>query len=225
MTLQHIFYIPTVFLLGLLFGSLISERSRRKSTGNLQTHFELPDSGRQISRRILFFTFLIFLGVFVITHLFPIPYGSKTVQNALGGLEIFDKNPSFSSAEVYTRLQSFPFEGLKVYKRFTYTVDIIFPVTFLYFLITLARFVIERISLSPFLGKAIIVLPFIWISLDLLENLIIFKLLSEFPIRNYFLGTILGFVTATKFGLLFLSILVPPLIFVFARKKHEIIQE
>lgn len=224
MTLQHIFYIPTIFLLGFLFGSLISEIRRSKSTGNLQTHFDSPDSERGISGKNLLFAFLIFIGVFVITHFFPIPYGSKTVQNALGGFEIFDKHPSFSSNEVYARLQSFPFEGLELYKRFTYTVDIIFPVTFFYFLITLARFVIERTSLSTFLGKAIIVLPFIWLSLDLLENSIVFTLLSEFPIRNNFLGDILGFVTATKFGLLFLSILEPSLFYVFARKKNEIIQ-
>lgn len=224
MTLQHIFYIPTIFLLGFLFGSLISERRRSKSTGNLQTHFELPDSERRISGKILLFTFLIFIGVFVITHFFPIPYGPKIVQNALSGLEIFDKHPSFSSNEVYARLQSFPFEGLEVYKRFTYTVDIIFPLAFFYFLITLVRFVIERTSLSTFLRKAIIVIPFIWLSFDILENSIVFTLLSEFPIRNNFLGSILGFVTATKFGLLFLSILVPSLFYVFAKKKHKIIQ-
>ena len=103
--------------------------------------------------------------------------------------------------------------------------DIIFPITFFYFLITLARFVIQRTSLSKYLAKVIIYLPFIWLAHDLLENSIVFTLLSEFPIRNNFLGSILGLVTTTKFGLLFLSILVPPIFFVFARKNSEIIQE
>ncbi|MFV8326710.1 hypothetical protein [Flavobacterium sp. ZS1P14] len=169
----------------------------------------MPDSARGTSGKILLFTFFIFICIFIVTHLFPVPYGLEIVHNALGGLEIFDKQPSFSSNEVYNRLQSFLLEGLEVYKRFTYTIDIIFPLTFFSFLITLARFVTQRTSLSKYLVNAIIVLPFIWLSFDLLENLIVFILLSEFPIRNNFLGSLLGFVTATKFGLLFLSILIP----------------
>lgn len=222
MTSQHIFYIPTIFILGFLFGVLISERRRAKPPKNFQTNSETPDLVHGISGKILLLAFFIFICVFIITHLFSIPFGSKTVQNALGGLEIFDKHPSFSSAEVYNRLQSFPLQGIEVYKQFTYTIDIVFPITFFYFLITLARFVIQRTSLSKYLAKAIFYLPFIWLALDLLENSIVFTLLSEFPIRDNFLGSILGFVTATKFGLLFLSIFVPPIFLVFARKNSEI---
>ena len=221
MTLQHIFYLPTIFLLGFLFGSLISESRHGKQTRNLQTHIELPDLVQGTTGKILLFAFLIFICTFIITHLFPIPYGSKMVQNALGGLEIFDKKPSFSSTEVYTRLLSYPIEGLNMYKRFTYTVDIIFPLSFFYFLITLARFVIQRISLAKHLAKAIIVIPFIWLALDLIENATVFALLTAFPVRNNFLGSILGFLTTTKFVFLFSSILVPVLCFVFARKKFE----
>lgn len=222
MTLQHIFYIPTVFLLGFLFGTLISERRPGIPTRNSQTNFESPDLVQGISGKILLLAFFIFICTFIITHLFPIPFGPKTVQNALGGLEIFDKRPSFSSIEVYNRLQSFPLQGIEVYKRFTYTIDIIFPITFFYFLFTLARFVIQRTSLPKYLAKAIFYLPLIWLIHDLLENSILFTLLSEFPLRNNFLGSILGFVTVTKFGLLFLSILMPPLFFVLAKKNSQI---
>jgi hypothetical protein len=222
MTLQHILYLPTIFFLGFLFGSLITERRHGKETRKLQINIGLPDLVQGTTGKILLFAFLIFLCTFIITHLFPIPYGSKMVQNALGGLQIFDKKPSFSSTEVYNRMASYPIEGLNIYKRFTYTIDIIFPLFFFYFLITLARFVIQRISLSKHLAKAIIVIPFIWLALDFIENAIVFALLTTFPIKNNLLGSILGFLTTTKFVFLFSAILVPVLCFVFARKKFEL---
>ncbi len=225
MTLQHILYLPTIFLLGFLFGSLISERRYGKQTKSLQTYTELPNLVHKTTGKILLFAFLIFICTFIITHLFPIPYGSKMVENVLGGLQIFDKKPSFSSTEVYNRLAAYPIEGLNIYKRFTYTIDIIFPLSFFYFLITLAHFVIQRISLSKHLAKAIIIIPFIWLALDFIENAMVFALLSEFPVRNNFLGSILGFLTTTKFVFLFSCILVPVLCFVFAKKNFELIKK
>lgn len=223
MTVQHIFYIPTVFLLGLVFGALISERRAGKMTGSGWAKVDSVNLvQRAVSAKALLLALLLFAGIFLVSHLFPIPYGAKVVQSALGNLPLFDKHPSFSSTEVHDRLQAYSSEGLQVYKRFTYTVDLIFPLTFFYFLYTLSRFVVERISLSNFLAKAGIALPFIWLGFDLLENLIVFTLLSDFSNKKDFLAGILGLVTSTKFGLLFLSILLPPLLLVFGRKSHRI---
>ena len=219
MTIHHLFYIPTVFFLGLVFGALISERRAGKMTGNGQTKVDSANLVRIVSTNVLLFAFLIFAGVFVITHLFPIPYGAKVVQSALGGFPLFDKQPSFSSTEVYDRLQAYSLEGFNEYKRFTYTIDLIFPIAFFYFLFTLSRFFVVRISLSNFLAKAIIALPFIWLGFDLLENSMMFTLLSGIPNRLDFIAGILGFVTATKFGLLLLSILVPPVFLVLGKKS------
>jgi hypothetical protein len=217
MTTAHLLYIPTVFLLGMVFGALIAERGREKSTGDRP----LSDSPRLgISKKVLLLAFLIFLGTFVITHLFPVPYGSKMVERALGGLALFDKQPSFSATEVYARLQSYSLEGLPVYKKFTYTIDVIFPISLFYFLITLSRFAFQRTYLPASLAKVVLVFPVIWIGFDLLENSMVFTLLSQFPDRINFLGSLLGWVTAIKFGLLFLSIL-SPVWLIFLRKRHR----
>lgn len=216
MTVHHIFYIPLVFLLGLFFGLLISEKRIGNFREKLQvkpnfTHFSPP----KVSLMYLILTLLILIGVFIITHIFPIPYGLKIVHNALGGFALFDKQPSFSGTEVYNRLQAYAIAGLPVYKRFTYTTDLIFPLTFFYFLRTLSRFVAQRISVHRYLLSAIIGLPFIWLGFDLVENSMVFALLSAFPTRNDFIAGILSYVTTIKFGLLFLATLVPPVFLFF----------
>jgi hypothetical protein len=104
------------------------------------------------------------------------------------------------------------------YKRFTYTIDILFPLSLLLFLFTFARFVSQRITIPKYLVNVLIGLPFFWFAFDLLENAVIFNILTKFPSQNEFLGGSLGIITAIKFGLLLLSIFTPSLLFIFAKK-------
>jgi len=214
MTIQHLLYIPTVFLLGFLFGTMTTEKRTSHETAAASGSRQRSTSGK-----LLLQTFLVFLLVFVITHLFEIPLGSKTVSRLLGGVEIFDKQPAFSSAEVYARVAQFPAYGLLDYKRFTYTIDVLFPAALLLFLFTLARFAAQRVAVPKYVGRALIGLPFAWFASDLAENAIIFTILSLFPAENAFLASSLGFVTVTKFGLLLLSIVVPSLLIIVAKRS------
>lgn len=209
MTIQHIFYIPTIFLLGFVFGTMINKATESQ---NNQLMYKT-------SRRKLLQTFLVFLLVFVITHIFQIPWGSKAVSQLLGGIEIFDKSPVFSSDAIYELISLFPAEGLMTYKRFTYTIDILFPLSFFAFLFTFSRFVCQRITIPKYLENVLINLPIFWFVSDLLENTVIFNILTKFPSQNEFLGSSLGFITVIKFGLLLLSILTPSFLFLFAKKK------
>lgn len=209
MTIQHLLYIPTIFLLGFVFGTMVNKLG---SSPNGQLKYKT-------SKKQLLQAFLIFLLVFVVTHIFPIPWGSKVVSQQLGGVEIFDKSPVFSSTEVYERISLFPAEGLKAYKRFTYTIDILFPVSFFVFLFAFARFVSQRITIRKYLVNVLISLPFFWFAFDLLENAIIFTILAKFPDKHELLASSLGFITVIKFSLLLLSILTPSLLFIVANKR------
>lgn len=212
MTIQHTLYIPTIFLLGIVFGVMLNERMRGIiEKPNDQLKYET-------SSNKLLQTFLIFIMVFVITHMFEIPWGSKTVSQLSGGLELFDNRPAFSSAEVYQRLNLFTNQGLIAYKHFTYTIDIIFPLSLFVFLLTFARFVSQRLAIPKNLTNVLLWLPFLWFASDLVENAVIFILLSKFPSQSKPLASSLGFITIIKFGLLLLSIFMPSLLFVFGNK-------
>ncbi len=221
MPIQHFMYIPIIFLLGFVLGIMFNERRRGTIAINLMAATSQKEQlNHKTSGSRLLQMFLVFLFMFVITHMFEIPWGSKAVSQLLGGLELFDKSPVFSSSEVYERLSQFPAEGLNAYKRFTYTIDIVFPLSFLAFLMTFARFVSQRISIPKYLVNILICLPFVWFASDLIENAIILSILSKFPSKSELLASSLGFFTAIKFGLLLLSIFTPSILFIFARKTE-----
>ncbi len=206
MTFQHIFYIPAIFLLGLIFGILLSNKANTS-----------PEDGKVSGKKLGLF-FLIFLIVFIITHAFNIPAGSKQVSMLLGGLEIFDKKPMFGSEAVYQHIQSFTEVGIQVYKRFTYTIDVIFPLSMLAFLHAFAKFTLQRVTLTKYFFKIVKLLPWIWFGFDMLENATVLYLLSEFPKQLPFIAGLLAWITLAKFVLLFLSLLIPALLLLFVKK-------
>ncbi|MCT3647707.1 hypothetical protein HZQ44_06870 [Elizabethkingia anophelis] len=210
MTFQHLFYIPTIFLLGLIFGILLSNNT---STASVEGKM----SGKKLG-----LVFLIFIIVFIITHSFNVPAGSKQVSMLLGGLEIFDKKPIFGSDAVYHNMQSFTEIGIQIYKRFTYTIDVIFPLSMLLFLYTFSRFTLQRVALTKYFFKTVKLIPLIWFGFDMLENATVFYLLSGFPKQYPLVAGSLAWITVAKFALLFLSLLVPASLLLFVKKlKHQ----
>ncbi len=203
MTSSHLMYIPAIFLLGMVFGTMLPRQATSLS--------ESKDT--RLKKRLLQ-SFLIFILFFAVTHIFEIPGGAKSVAKQLGGSELFDRMPSYSASDVYKRIRSFSDYGLAAYKRFTFTIDIIFPLSFLFFLSTYVRYVCARVSLPQSLGSIFIYLPFAWFFSDMIENAILFSLLSLFPEQNYFLGNSLGIITTVKFSLLVLSILAPTILLI-----------
>jgi hypothetical protein len=165
-----------------------------------------------VSARMVLSSFFIFVFTFIGTHFFPVPRSSKAVILSLNGAEIFDKKPSFSSVDVYARIASFPEKGLNLYKEFTYTVDILFPITLFTFLASLSLYVSATTINRKHIRIGLLAIPVVWFSLDLIENAIIYSLLDSFPAKNYFLSSILGYVTITKFCFLLLSIAGPVVI-------------
>ena len=212
MTSAHILYIPTIFLLGFLTGSLAGKGFNSNHSTNQPG----------ITSKVLLTAFGIFAIVFVGTHFFEIPRSSKAVTKALNGLEIFDKKPSYTSDEVYARIEKFPEHGLLLYKQFTYTIDILFPITLFAFVFLLARFAIQRTIISRTLQLLLIAIPVSWLIMDFIENAIIYNLLDNFPVKNVALAGTLGFVTITKFSLLLLALLAPTLLIAFQNLRKGV---
>ncbi len=207
MTTAHILYIPTIFLLGFLAGSLFG---KAKMTADSPTGTGSVAKNPKITGRLLLASFVIFLAVFIGTHFFEIPRSSKAVAKALNGVEIFDKHPSYSSSEVYARLAAFPPAGRALYQQFTYTIDVLFPLTLFIFLLLLALFILERYAVKGKAARVLVaLLPVLWFGSDMVENAMIYRLLSMYPVHNNAMAGILGYITISKFSLLLLCVLVP----------------
>lgn len=220
MTSAHILYIPLIFSLGFLAGTLLRTGSvaSYKTNGGGQTP-------QLVSGRALLGSFVIIIIVFIGTHFIEIPRSSKAVGIALHGAEIFDKKPSYSSAEVYKRIAAFPEEGLRLYQQFTYTIDILFPATLFVFLFLLSSFVNRRFFIRKEFQTFLFLLPILWFGSDMIENAVIYSLLNRFPVRMEFFASILGYITFTKFTLLLLSIAGPILAIVVPTKPGEVTAE
>ncbi len=217
MTPAHIFFIPSVFFLGLFIGATVA--SRRKATTEALSGDSGVTSG---SGRTLVMAFIVFAVIFSVTHLMPQFGGAKAVSLAAHGMPLLDQRPVFSSFDVLQRLDAFGVPGRTMYQRFTYTVDVIFPLSLLIFLTLLVRFVDHRIALNKRWRNALAILPFIWFGAVMVENAIVFTLISQFPSENNLLGAIVGFVTVVKFSLLLLSIASPAILLVFLKKEPQI---
>ncbi|MEO7989272.1 MAG: hypothetical protein ABI663_07005 [Chryseolinea sp.] len=140
------------------------------------------------------------------------------MTHALNGAAIFDKTPSYSSSEVYHRIASFTPAGIYLYKQFTYTTDVLFPVTMFVFLALLCRYTSQHVGLSRPIQITLLCIPGTWFVSDMLENFIVFRLLQILPAKNEFLAATLGYVTIIKFSLLLLSVSVPGLIKAFEKR-------
>jgi hypothetical protein len=203
MTTQHFLYIPIVFLLGMVFGTMLPRQVTAQS-----------ETGDPALRKRLFQSVVVFILIFVVTHVLEIPGGAKSVTRHLGGSELFDRRPSFTASEVYERIEAFSDYGIIAYKRFTYTIDILFPLTFLFFLFNFARYISYRASLPKSIVTVLMYLPFAWFLSDMAENAIILGLLSILPNQNHLFGSALGTITVVKFLLVVLSISMPTLLLI-----------
>jgi hypothetical protein len=203
MTPAHFIFIPTVFLVGFLLGRQTADQS----------------SSLRKRVRPMAISFLIVMLVFIVTHIFPYFGGVKSITLVTGGLKILDSAPTFLADEVYRRIEAFGSIGREMYQRFTYTSDVIFPVSVLAFLFSLVRFVLKIHSGSGRIAQILFALPAVWFLSDMIENLIVYLVLDSFPLPLRIAG-VLGYVTVTKFILLGLSILNPLVVGVYFQNKR-----
>jgi len=213
MTAEHVFYIPSIFLLGYL--SALMVQARRYPT----TAPDAPPSIHRHSGRRLLISFFLFVLVFVITHFFPFPMGARQVHHALGGLPLFDQSPLYIATHVYDRIVHYPEDGRLLYQRFTYTTDLVFPLTLFVFLLSLNKFLSARKQTHRSAWRLSLALSAVWLALDLIENTMVFALLDTYPQRMDWVAGNLGYVTTTKFALLLASFLLPAVLFTLPEKK------
>ncbi len=214
MTSAHAFYIPTIFLLGYLTAVMVQSR-------HIHTSQNITTANKHNGFRLLIAFFLFGL-VFTITHFFTVPGSVSQVHHALNGMPLFDQSPVYSATEVYARINQYSDRGLAVYQRFTYTTDLIFPLTLFLFLRLSIKYLRGRKIGNSFAWRFSMALPFIWLSMDLIENAMVFWLLMSHPVTIAGVAGSLGYVTTTKFALLLASFLLPALLFTLPTKATTI---
>jgi hypothetical protein len=145
---------------------------------------------------------------YIVTHLLPIRGGLRQVMMPTGS-PLLDQVPSFSAEEVYARIAAFGAQGRELYRRFTLTTDIIFPLTWMPFLFLYARFACSRLGASPAARLLMLVLPAVYLIADIVENVFVWIMLTDFPAPHPFLGGAMIYPTAAKWLALISALLLP----------------
>ncbi len=202
MTREHLFFIPIIFSLGFVLGSL--------TAGGRPTPTSVPPP--KVTVRGLLWPLAALVVLFIFTHVVAGHGGAKAVEEAMQGQPIFDQRASFAATEVYERIQAFGAAGRDAYKRMTYTTDLVFPCVLFTFLVQLARFVSERSTSSKWLRALTLALPAAWLLSDFVENAVVFHLLSDFPMQHAGPAGVLGIITSIKFTLLVASVATPAVV-------------
>jgi hypothetical protein len=222
MTPEHLLFIPAIFLIGFAAGSMLTPYtialSQKRQLGQHTTERQKAQLNR-VSGRTVLCTLLGFVVVFAATHLFSLPNTMASLGEMTGGLPLFDQRASFSAEEVYNRLTQFGLKARMIYLRFTYTADLVFPLSFLLFLSSLAAYVGERSAISQRFRYLMIALPAVWFLSDMLENTMTFALITQFPRPTNVIGGLIGYVTVAKFSLLFMALLLPLAVFSLYQRR------
>jgi hypothetical protein len=155
---------------------------------------------------------------YVVTHLLPIPGGLRGVMAATGG-PLLDQIPSFSAEETYTRIAAFGAQGRELYRHFTLTTDVIFPLTWMPFLLVFARFAYSGFGAPPAMRLLMLAFPVVYFVADIIENVFVWIMLTDFPVRHPLLGGGIVYPTVVKWLGLILAILAPSVMIIAWRVK------
>lgn len=154
--------------------------------------------------------FLIFLTIFVVTHVIKFPGTVPYLMDITGNQPILDLKASFSSAETYQRLEAFGDLGRRMYLRTMLTVDLVFPLSAFAFLFLLATLASEKLKFGGLVRRVLVVLPAAYLALDFFENMTVVVLLLKFPDQLEFLASNIGYLTVGKRLAMYGALLIPP---------------
>jgi len=122
---------------------------------------------------------------------------------------LLDASPAFSASDIYKRLGEYGETGRRNYQFRNMTVDVLLPLSVLPVLFLLMRKALTAFSLRQFTRAALLSLPLIYVTFDLVENSIVLMLLRNYPERLDALAGILPYATIVQRLASLLAIAVP----------------
>lgn len=146
-----------------------------------------------------------------------------TLKEITGGIGILDLHFSYTIQEIYETLFLQGVEGRSYYLSTFFIIDFIYPLTYAFFYSVVISYFFKVLKIKNKIVNFFIILPFIGMSFDYLENLFLSIILMKYPTKLYYLGLISSYSTKLKFLCVYLSLLIAILLFlVILFKKIKI---
>lgn len=147
--------------------------------------------------RIFYVALTVAVVVFALIHFVPFAGSVPHFIRITDGGALFDTKIPSSTRDLYERIEGYGEEGRKEYIFRNLTTDILLPLAMLPALFLGTRRVNRRFALKV-TGTVLLALPFVYVALDIVENLTVISLISHYPERQPELATALPIVTMLK---------------------------
>ena len=143
---------------------------------------------------VIFFLFL--LDIFFSVFLLPLIQG--VLQNGQGGIRALDLMLFATPKKIFGMIESYGENGRPFYRSVELTVDIIYPIVYLFFFGLLISWLFQRGFTNTSPMRNFNILPLGAWFFDLLENIVIVILLSAYPSQPTALAWILSLLSMIK---------------------------
>jgi len=147
----------------------------------------------------------------------------STLKGITGGIGILDLHFSYTVQEIYETLFLQGVAGRSYYLTTFFIIDFIYPLTYAFFYSVVISYFFKVLKIKNKIVNYFIILPFIGMAFDYLENLFLSIILMKYPTELFYLGLISSYCTKIKILCVYLSLLIAILLFlVILFKKIKI---
>jgi len=126
---------------------------------------------------------LILLGLFILFSLVIMPYGQTLMGSAAEETGLIDMTFGADPEKLFEKVDSYGEHGRQVYRVFTLTADLAYPIVYSLFFSLATTYLFRRTFSTRSWTQRLNLLPFTALIFDLLENLGIAGLVSTYPQR------------------------------------------
>jgi len=139
------------------------------------------------------------LVVFALVIAFVLPQQAKQAESVSGGAGSPDMSFFYSSTDIYNMAEAYGVDGRAAYVRARFTFDLIFPLSYLFFLATSISWVMKRaVPNSDSRWRLLNLFPVFGILFDYLENISTSIVMMNYPQRTFLLDSLAPIFTLIK---------------------------
>ncbi|HSG45057.1 MAG TPA: hypothetical protein VLA72_18060 [Anaerolineales bacterium] len=139
------------------------------------------------------------LVIFALVVAFVLPAQAQRAEVALGGADSPDTSFFYTSNDLYNMAEAYGADGRAAYIRTRFTFDLIFPLSYLFFLATSISWVMKRAVANPdSRWRLLNLFPVFGTLFDYLENISTSFVMANYPQQTFLFDTLAPIFTLVK---------------------------
>ena len=139
------------------------------------------------------------LVIFVLVIAFVLPAQAQSAEAASGGADSPDTSFFYTSTDLYNMAEAYGVDGRAAYVRARFTFDLIFPLSYLFFLATSISWVMTRAVADPdSRWRLLNLFPMFGALFDYLENISTSIVMANYPQQTFLFDTLAPIFTLVK---------------------------